>query len=166
MIRTKISQARSRAFERKYPEAPLASDAIHREIGLVHGQNSFDAFAGGKKDQCGAGEVHGAIGVARERVDVALASESAATRRLCGGLGGCAKDRGWRLGFADSGCGGGTLLLELVLKGCSDECREQRMGLERFGLEFRVELAAEKPGMIRHFHNFNVVFVRGAAGDS
>jgi len=36
-----------RAFERKNPEAPPASDAIHREIGLVHGQNSFDGFAGG-----------------------------------------------------------------------------------------------------------------------
>src|SRR5580693_7049234 len=92
--------------------------------------------------------------------------KAAATRRLCGGLGGCAKDWGWRLGFADSGCGGGALLLELVLKGCADECREQRMGLERFGLKFRVELAAEKPGMIRHFHNFHVVFVRSAAGNS
>ena len=40
------------------------------------------------------------------------------------------------------------------------------MGLERLGFEFGVELAAEKPGVVRHFHNFNVVFVGSASGNS
>ena len=81
-------------------------------------------------------------------------------------MGGSAKDRCWRLGFADGGCGCGALLLELVLEGGADESREERMGLKRLRLEFRVELATEKPGVIRHFHNFNVIFVGSAAGDS
>jgi hypothetical protein len=85
---------------------------------------------------------------------------------LGGGLGGGTKDWGWRLGFADRGCGGGAPFLKFVLEGGANERREQRMGLERLGLEFGMKLAAEKPGVIRHFHNFNVVFVGGAASDS
>src|SRR5271155_2365421 len=32
----------------------------------------------------------------------------------------------------------------------SDECGEQRVRFERLGLEFRMELAAQEPGMIRN----------------
>src|SRR5271165_6385435 len=39
------------------------------------------------------------------------------------------------------------------------------MRLKRLGLEFRVKLATEKPGVLRHFHNFDVVLVGGASGD-
>ena len=81
-------------------------------------------------------------------------------------MGGGAKDRGWRLGFADGGCGCGALLLELVLEGGADEGREERMRLERLGLEFRMELAAEKPRVIRRFDDFDVIFVGSAAGDA
>ena len=83
-----------------------------------------------------------------------------------GGLGRGAKDWGWWLGFADDGRIGGALLLELVLEGSADESRKKWMGLERLGFEFGMELAAEKPGMVRHFDNFNVIFVGGAAGNS
>ena len=56
--------------------------------------------------------------------------------------------------------------MALVIEGSADEGGEKRMRLERLGFEFGVELAAEEPGVIRGFDNFDVVFVGSAAGDA
>src|SRR5579863_4294172 len=40
------------------------------------------------------------------------------------------------------------------------------MRFERLGFEFRVELAAEEPWMVRSFDDLNIVFVGGTAGDA
>src|SRR5258705_13604523 len=39
------------------------------------------------------------------------------------------------------------------------------MRLERFGLEFGLELASEEPGEVGGFDYFYVIFIGGAAGD-
>src|SRR5271167_29224 len=39
------------------------------------------------------------------------------------------------------------------------------MRLKRLGLEFRVKLATEKPRVVWHFHNFDVILVGGPSGD-
>ena len=56
--------------------------------------------------------------------------------------------------------------MALVFERGADEGSEQRMRLEGFGLEFRVELTAEKPGVIGGFDNLDVVFVGSASGDA
>src|SRR5579859_2074460 len=61
---------------------------------------------------------------------------------------------------------GWTCARLLVFKGGADEGGEERMRLERFGLEFGVELAAEEPGVLGGLDYFDVVFVGGAAGDA
>ena len=55
--------------------------------------------------------------------------------------------------------------MALVIEGGADEGGEKRMRLERLGFEFGVELAAEEPGVVWGFDDFDVVFVWGAAGD-
>ena len=40
------------------------------------------------------------------------------------------------------------------------------MRFERLGFEFRMELAAEEPRMVRSFDDLDVVFVGSAAGDA
>src|SRR5262245_13421955 len=52
-----------------------------------------------------------------------------------------------------------------VLPGGGDEGAEQRMGLERLALEFRVELAGEEPGRIRELHDLDELPVRRGARD-
>jgi len=47
----------------------------------------------------------------------------------------------------------------------ADESREERMRLERLRFEFRVELAAETPGMVGQLANFDVNAIGGLAGD-
>ena len=39
------------------------------------------------------------------------------------------------------------------------------MGVRRPGFEFRMELAAQKPGMVLDFHDFHQPAVGGGAGD-
>ena len=56
--------------------------------------------------------------------------------------------------------------MALVIEGGADEGGEKRMRLERLGFEFGVELAAEEPGVVRGFDNFDVVVVGSATGDA
>ncbi len=48
----------------------------------------------------------------------------------------------------------------------ADESGEERMRLKRLGFKFRVELAAEEPGVIGRLDNFDVIFVGRTAGDA
>jgi len=48
----------------------------------------------------------------------------------------------------------------------ADEGGKERMRLEGLGFEFGMELAAEEPGVIGRFNNFDVVFVGSSASDS
>ena len=83
--------------------------------------------------------------------------------RLCSGAwGGAQSRREFRLAH---GRGGADFLL-FVLESRADEGCEKRVRFERFGFEFRVELAAEKPGVLRGFDDFDVVSVGGASGDA
>jgi hypothetical protein len=50
-------------------------------------------------------------------------------------------------------------------QGGADEIPEQRVGFHRFGLELRMKLAAEEPGVIGDFDDLDQVVVRGGAGD-
>src|SRR5579863_6968808 len=52
-----------------------------------------------------------------------------------------------------------------VLVRGSDEGREQRMRFERLGFELWMELAAQKPGMVRNLADFHVNGVGSLAGD-
>src|SRR6266581_8098159 len=54
----------------------------------------------------------------------------------------------------------------LMLDGGADKRGEERMRLEWLGLEFRMELAAEEPGMLRRLDDLHVVAVGRAAGDT
>src|SRR6266571_7712474 len=54
----------------------------------------------------------------------------------------------------------------LMLDGGADKRGEERMRLEWLGLEFRMELAAEEPGMLRRLDDLHVVFVRRASRDA
>ena len=56
--------------------------------------------------------------------------------------------------------------LLFVFEGSAYEGGEERMRFERLGFEFGVELAAEEPGVIGGFDDFDVIFVGGAAGDA
>src|SRR5580658_2373682 len=58
----------------------------------------------------------------------------------------------------------GATLAMLVRRG--NESGEQRVRLQRFGLKFRMKLAAQKPGMIGNFANFHVDRIRGLASDA
>src|SRR6516225_7275504 len=66
------------------------------------------------------------------------------------------------LGNAQSGRAR-TLLL--VFQRCADERRKQWMRLERLGLELRMELAAEEPGMIGSLDNLYIILIRRASGN-
>src|SRR6202166_567033 len=82
---------------------------------------------------------------------------------ICGGAGGGVEEWGVRrLGLRKHSSG--TAFVALVVDGCANEGGEERMRLERLGFEFGVELAAEEPGVIGSFDNFDVVFVGCAAG--
>ena len=52
-----------------------------------------------------------------------------------------------------------------MLNARRDKRRKQRMWRHGFGFEFRMELAAEKPRMVRRFHDFHVGSVRSLAGN-
>ena len=74
---------------------------------------------------------------------------------------------------AGGGVGGGNPLLGsnaealmAVFHARADECREKRMRRQRLGLEFRMELAADEPRMVRHLDDFDVLAIRRAAGDA
>jgi len=60
----------------------------------------------------------------------------------------------------------GPDFVAFVVERGSDEGGKERMRLEGLGFEFRMELAAEEPGMVGGLDNFDVVFVGGAAGDA
>ena len=49
--------------------------------------------------------------------------------------------------------------------GRGDKVTKQGMRLHRFGLEFRMKLAAEKPGMFFQFNNLHKIVVRRCPGD-
>ena len=53
----------------------------------------------------------------------------------------------------------------VLVAGC-DEVAEDRVGLQRFGFEFGVELAAEEEGVGGDFYDFDVGGVGGGAGDA
>ena len=78
-----------------------------------------------------------------------------------GAQGGCV---GLRL--LGAGGVGGARFLDFVFQRSAYEGGEERMRLERLGLEFGVELAAEEPGMVGSFDDFDVIFVGRAAGDA
>src|SRR5690242_13675944 len=77
-----------------------------------------------------------------------------------GSFGGCVLDFTGR-----SGCRDRAHALFAIFQGGTDERGEKRMGLERLRLEFGMELAAEKPGVLGGFDDFDVILVGGAAGD-
>jgi hypothetical protein len=54
---------------------------------------------------------------------------------------------------------------EVVPIACGDEVTEDRVRLQRLGLEFRVELASQEERMCRYFNDFHVGGVRRRAGD-
>src|SRR6202035_3546634 len=53
-----------------------------------------------------------------------------------------------------------------VLERRTDKVREEGMWLERPGFELWMELAAQKPRMVRSFDDLDVILVRSAAGDA
>ena len=53
-----------------------------------------------------------------------------------------------------------------MLIGRLDESGKQRMRFERLGFEFRMELAAQEPRMVRDLADLDVHAVRGLAGDA
>src|SRR3990167_3565375 len=56
-------------------------------------------------------------------------------------------------------------LLGFLRQRCSYEATEQRVAIARSRSELRVELASDKPWMIRRFHHFNQSAIARAAGD-
>src|SRR6267142_344799 len=58
-----------------------------------------------------------------------------------------------------------TALTRPVLVGRTNKGCEEWMWRQRLRLEFRVELATQEPRMIRDFHDFDEVLVRGNTGD-
>src|SRR5689334_15812882 len=52
----------------------------------------------------------------------------------------------------------------LLVRG-ADECLEERVRLHRLGLEFRMELAAQEPGVVRDFADLDIGVVRRLPGD-
>src|SRR5215470_19743490 len=62
-------------------------------------------------------------------------------------------------------CAQGLQSRLLVLQRGPNEGGEQRMRFERLGLEFRMELAAEEPGMLGGFDDLDVVLVGRAPGN-
>src|SRR5258707_518125 len=95
--------------------------------------------------------------------------------RSCGGVGYGAKNGSSRrvggrcvlsLGRGDSGGSRGPCFLLLVLQRRTDESRKKRMRLQRFGLELRVELAPQEPGMLRRLDDLHVILVWRAPGDA
>src|SRR6202023_4370870 len=56
--------------------------------------------------------------------------------------------------------------LATVLEACVNERCKQRMRSQRVRFELGVKLAADEPGVIRDFHDFDVDAVRSAAGDA
>ena len=55
---------------------------------------------------------------------------------------------------------------EVVLIAGGDEVAEDGVGLQRLGLEFGVELAAQEEGMCWNFNDFDVGGVWSGAGDA
>ena len=53
-----------------------------------------------------------------------------------------------------------------MLFGCRDKFTEKRMRVHGAGFEFRVELAAQKPGMVGQFHYLHKVSVRRGAAEN
>src|SRR4029077_13399621 len=56
--------------------------------------------------------------------------------------------------------------LPTVLEACVNERRKQRMRNQRLRFELGMKLAADEPGVVRDFHDFDVDAVRSAAGDA
>lgn len=50
-----------------------------------------------------------------------------------------------------------------ILEGSLDKLPEQRMGAHGFGLELRMELTSQEPGVVCHLHNLHQPMVRGFA---
>src|SRR5689334_22545640 len=48
----------------------------------------------------------------------------------------------------------------------SHERPEQRMRLQRLGLELRMKLACQEPGMVRSLDNFHILAVRRTSGNA
>jgi len=68
-------------------------------------------------------------------------------------------------GLDAGGFRGGARTGFFVFEGGAYEGCEERVRLERLGLELGVKLAAEKPRMLGGFDDLDVIFVGGAAGD-
>src|SRR5690348_123177 len=60
---------------------------------------------------------------------------------------------------------GARTSVPFALGGSADERSEERMRRERLGLEFRMELATEKPRMIRRLDNFHINAIGRLAAD-
>ena len=56
--------------------------------------------------------------------------------------------------------------LTAVFDAGANERREKRVRRERLGFEFRMELAADEPGMVGNFDDLDVDAVGRAAGDA
>ena len=52
-----------------------------------------------------------------------------------------------------------------IQKSRFDKGPEERVGDQGFGLELRMELATDEPGMIHYFHHFREAVVRGVSHD-
>lgn len=51
---------------------------------------------------------------------------------------------------------GASTTMVFVLGGGTNERREERVWGKRLGLEFRMKLASQEPGMVRRFDDFDV----------
>ena len=60
----------------------------------------------------------------------------------------------------------GTRFILLVFQRRADERREQWVRFQWFRFEFRVELAAEEPRVVRRLDNFHVILIRRASRDA
>src|SRR5689334_1434520 len=60
---------------------------------------------------------------------------------------------------------GGFFSAELLFKRRLDKVREKRVRSRGLGLELRVELAAQEPGMAAHFHHLDQLAVRRKAAE-
>src|SRR5260370_41812704 len=88
--------------------------------------------------------------------------------RVCNGLGdGAGRAAQCRSGLTVSNtCGCRAAALPRVFQRRGDESRKERVRFERLRFEFRVELAAEEPRMVRRFDDFHVILIRRASGDA
>ena len=60
----------------------------------------------------------------------------------------------------------GTCVCQTILVAGSDEVAEERVGLQRLGLEFGMKLAAEEERVIGDFYDLDIGCIGGGSGEA